>query len=83
MIDELDFDAPHRRTARVPIFCQQCRKQGRVAYRQDDDPRYGGGHYSGPTMGLPAYLAGAPKVCGKCDKQLMDAIGVFEEYHTG
>jgi hypothetical protein len=75
--DDLDFDTPRRSTARVPIFCQNCRKQGRVVYRQDDNPRYGGGHYSGPTMRLTAYLAGAPRVCQRCDRDLMDAIGVF------
>jgi len=76
--DELDFDTPRRSTARVPIFCQSCGKNGRVVYRQDDNPRYGGGHFSGPTMTLRAYLAGAPRVCRACDKAMMDAIGVFE-----
>jgi len=68
LADELDFDSPRRSTAHVPIFCQQCGKNGHVVYRQDDNPRYGGGHYSGPTMRLTAYLAGAPKVCRVCDK---------------
>ena len=65
--------------AKKDKFCQHCGKNGKVVYRQDDNPRYGGGHYSGPTMLLTAYLAGAPKVCGKCDRELMDAIGVFSD----
>ena len=83
MMDELDFDTPRRSTARVPIFCQQCGKQGRAVYLKGDDPRIakqgGAGIYRGPTMLLTAYLAGAPKVCGKCDKVLMGAITAFSE----
>ncbi len=79
MTDALDFDALRRSTACVPIFCQQCGKNGKVVYRQDDNPRYGGGNYSGPTMGLRAYLAGAPRVCRACDRALLDAIGIFSE----
>lgn len=76
--DYVGFDTPRRFTARIPIFCELCRKQGRVAYRKGDDPRYGGGHYSGPTMRLSAYLAGSPKVCSQCDKSTMERIGVFD-----
>ena len=79
LADELDFDQPRRSTARVPIFCQVCGKNGRVVYRQDDNPRYGGGHFSGPTMRLTAYLAGAPRVCQQCDRQLLAAIDTFSE----
>jgi hypothetical protein len=78
MTDDLDF-TPRPSRARVPIFCQQCRKQGRVAYRQDDNPRYGGGRYSGPTMALTAYLAGAPKVCQSCDMATLTALDLFSE----
>lgn len=83
MSDELDFDVPRQHTAKIPIFCQQCRKQGRAVYLKGDDPRIikenGSGYYRGPTMRLTAYLAGAPRVCSKCDKQLMEAIGVFDD----
>lgn len=78
-MDELDFDTPRRFTARIPIFCELCRKQGKVTYRKDDDPRYGGGHYTGPTMRLSAYIAGSPKVCSTCDKRTIETIGVFDE----
>lgn len=76
-----DFDClfpPRKRTARLPIFCELCRKQGRIVYRKDDDPRYGGGHYSGPTMKLATYLAGSPKVCSACDRKMLETIGVFD-----
>ncbi len=76
---DIDFDAPRRSTARVPIFCQQCGKNGKVVYPTEDGKRKGGGHFSGPTMRLTAYLAGAPKVCQTCDRELMDAIGVFDD----
>lgn len=71
MTDDLDF-TPRPSRARVPIFCQSCGKMGKVVYRKDDNPRYGGGHYSGPTMRLTAYLAGAPRVCQACEKALED-----------
>lgn len=72
--DELDFDAPRHSTARIPIFCQLCRKQGRIAYRKDDNPRYGGGHYTGPTMRLVDYAAGLPRICRQC----AETMEVFE-----
>lgn len=82
MTDELDFDTSRRHTAKVPIFCQVCQKQGRAVYLKGDDPRiireHGSGYYRGPTMQLTAYLAGAPRVCMVCDKQLLEAIEAFE-----
>lgn len=81
--DDLDFDAPRQHTAKIPIFCQQCRRQGRAVYLKGDDPRIiresGSGYYRGPTMRLTAYLAGAPRVCQSCDKQLLAATDVFSE----
>ena len=77
----LDF-TPRRSTARVPIFCQSCRKQGKVVCLKGDDPRIAkqGGRYSGPTMSLVAYLAGAPKVCQACDTRMMESIDtLFDE----
>ena len=65
---ELDFDTPRRSTARVPIFCQQCGENGRVVYPNENGKRSGGGRYSGPTMGLVDYLAGAPRVCAACKR---------------
>ena len=78
-MSELDFDTPRQSTARIPIFCELCRKQGKIAYRKDDDPRYGGGHYSGPTMKLTAYLAGSPKVCTACDRRMLATMEVFDD----
>lgn len=65
--DELDF-TPRQPTARIPIFCQVCKRNGHVAYRREDDPRYGGGYFVGPTMRLGDYLAGKPRVCSRCSK---------------
>lgn len=69
--DELDFDTPRVSSARVPIFCQVCRKQGRAVYQKGDDPaiakRGGSGQYKGPTMKLVDYLAGKPRVCRDCE----------------
>lgn len=82
MTDELDWTL-RQHTAKVPIFCQQCGKQGRAVYLKGDDPRIikenGSGYYRGPTMRLTAYLAGAPRVCQQCDRAVMDAIGVFSD----
>lgn len=81
--DDLDFDTLRPHTAKIPIFCQQCRKQGRAVYLKGDDPRIirenGSGYYRGPTMRLTAYLAGAPRVCQKCNNQLLAAIDTFSE----
>ena len=66
-MSDLDFDTPRQSTARIPILCELCRKQGKVTYRKDDDPRYGGGHYSGPTMKLTAVPGWMPLVpSGHC-----------------
>ena len=82
MSSEIDFDTPRHSTARVPIFCELCRKQGTITYPTEDGKRKGGGHYKGPTMRLAAYLAGSPKVCGHCDRQMMDQLGVFDDETT-
>lgn len=56
-IDDIDW-APRPPTSRVPIFCEVCRKQGRVDRERQT--------ITGATMPLLDFLAGGPRVCMRC-----------------
>src|SRR5262245_16725808 len=61
MSDDIDWTPPTP-TSRVPIFCQVCRKQGRV----DRDRQT----ITGAMMPLLDFLADKPRVCAKCARSV-------------
>ncbi len=61
---EIDW-TPRPPTSRVPIFCEVCRKQGRVDRERQT--------ITGAVMPLLDFLAVGPRVCTKCKVSIVRA----------
>lgn len=68
MLDDLDFDTPRHPTARIPILCVVCGKEGKVRRWSKDNDQAFVGSFSGPTMALIDFIAGKPHICGRCGR---------------